>query len=524
MSEPRKRLIGLLDYIEQVVRLDERVVFRLSEYRLPDGSSFVISRSDTQKLPNVRHDFRDEEGPVWLEIERLARKEPPLPPKEIAEWLVLSPDPTIHPEIRDYRLVTVSIAQRDAALAKGAVRAEDVSEVPRKRDVPETTPPKFDLKLRLEDRPALRSAIKEWIDGPWTDWYVEEIPRRQTIALYQRLYRVFQLLEVGSSESSIELIWGVGLVRWQKDGVLLERPLLERRVEIELDDLRGGLIRVRPTSTDAFVDLKPYEGLGCVNLPSLSDLIRREIQRAGENEGISPFSTESYETILSAAATRLDPDGCYVPEIDATAEAANTSRLTVTDKWVLFARPRSQHIVLQDIDRLRRVADDMQTQIKGLPEHLVTEPSGAPTNDTWKPLSGKIGETQQEPGSAQAPTDVGDVFFPKPFNDDQMEIIRRLSHADGFVVQGPPGTGKTHTIANLICHCMATGQRALVVSRGESALAALKEQLPKEVRPLAIAVLSNEREGLRQIERAIREIQSVVEQTAPRVSTPPSPD
>lgn len=83
-------------------------------------------------------------------------------------------------------------------------------------------------------------------------------------------------------------------------------------------------------------------------------------------------------------------------------------------------------------------------------------------------------------------------------------------------MQGPPGTGKTHTIANLICHAMATGQRVLVVSRGEAALAVLKEQLPKEVRPLAISVLSNEREGLRQVESAIREIQGVVEGTQPQ--------
>ena len=63
---------------------------------------------------------------------------------------------------------------------------------------------------------------------------------------------------------------------------------------------------------------------------------------------------------------------------------------------------------------------------------------------------------------------------------------------------------------------MATGQRVLVVSRGEAALAVLKEQLPREVQPLAIAVLSNEREGLRQIESAIREIQGVVEGTQPQ--------
>ena len=63
---------------------------------------------------------------------------------------------------------------------------------------------------------------------------------------------------------------------------------------------------------------------------------------------------------------------------------------------------------------------------------------------------------------------------------------------------------------------MATGQRVLVVSRSESALAVLKEQLPPEVQPLAIAVLSNERQGLRQVENAIREIQTVTEGTSPQ--------
>lgn len=134
----------------------------------------------------------------------------------------------------------------------------------------------------------------------------------------------------------------------------------------------------------------------------------------------------------------------------------------------------------------------------------------------WQPLSTIIG--QSGGGSDTPPPDDGafDVFFPKPFNDDQLQIIRRLARSDGLVVQGPPGTGKTHTIANLICHAMATGQRVLVVSRGEAALAVLKEQLPEEVRPLAISVLSNEREGLRQIESAIREIQSVVQGTQPQ--------
>jgi hypothetical protein len=192
----------------------------------------------------------------------------------------------------------------------------------------------------------------------------------------------------------------------------------------------------------------------------------------------------------------------------------DTARLIITDRWVLFARPRSQHLVLHDIDRLRRTVEDEKTEIKGLAERLVTEPSRT-AGPAWEPLSPKIGATGPKPVPSDLPIEFGDVFFPKPFNDDQIEIIRRLSRADGFVVQGPPGTGKTHTIANLICHAMATGQRILVVSHGESALAVLKEHLPREVQQLAISVLSNERQGLGQIESAIRQIQSVVERTRP---------
>jgi hypothetical protein len=121
MTNAQQKLVGLLDYVEQVVRLDERVAFRLSDYHLPDGTTFAVNQTDTQNLPAVRHDHRDEEGPVWLEVERLVRKKPPAPPDDIAERIVVSADPSRSPETRTDRLITVTIAERDAALAMGDV-------------------------------------------------------------------------------------------------------------------------------------------------------------------------------------------------------------------------------------------------------------------------------------------------------------------------------------------------------------------------------------------------------------------
>ena len=247
----------------------------------------------------------------------------------------------------------------------------------------------------------------------------------------------FQLLEVGAAESSIELMWGIGSVNWRKDGKLLDRPLLERRVEIELDDARGGLIRVRPTAADPLFDLKPYEELGCSGLASLSDLIRREMKLASENEGVSPFARESFEPILSAAAARLDPDAGYASSLEPAAEP-NPEHLTITDGWVLFARPRSQHVVLQDIDRLRRSAEDEETSISGVAERIVTEPSQTVGDDGWLPLSTVIGGSKAGEAAGESEVGFGDVFFPKPFNSDQVDRLNDSAGRGAEIEISPP--------------------------------------------------------------------------------------
>ncbi len=104
-----------------------------------------------------------------------------------------------------------------------------------------------------------------------------------------------------------------------------------------------------------------------------------------------------------------------------------------------------------------------------------------------------------------------DLYFPKPFNDEQVRIVQLLDVSDGVVVQGPPGTGKTHTIANVICHYLADGKRVLVTSMKDPALAVLQQQLPEEIRPLAIALLSSEQDGMKQFEHAIHKIASEVQ-------------
>ena len=65
---PRERLARLLNYVEQVVRLDERVVFQLSDYHLPDGTAFAINGLEHRTCPVFALVFatmKDQFGLKW---------------------------------------------------------------------------------------------------------------------------------------------------------------------------------------------------------------------------------------------------------------------------------------------------------------------------------------------------------------------------------------------------------------------------------------------------------------------------
>jgi len=62
---------------------------------------------------------------------------------------------------------------------------------------------------------------------------------------------------------------------------------------------------------------------------------------------------------------------------------------------------------------------------------------------------------------------------------------------------------KPYTIRDIISHMLATGRRVLVVSHGETALRSFKINCQREYADLAISVTTSEREGMKQVEKAI---------------------
>ncbi|MBI4680911.1 MAG: AAA family ATPase, partial [Nitrospirae bacterium] len=98
------------------------------------------------------------------------------------------------------------------------------------------------------------------------------------------------------------------------------------------------------------------------------------------------------------------------------------------------------------------------------------------------------------------------VYFPLHTNDDQLKIIQKLNSSNGVRVQGPPGTGKSHTIANIICHYLATGKKILVTAYAPRALKVLQDKIPKELLALCVSVLGHDTQSIQNLQKAVNEI------------------
>ena len=155
-----ERLSELLGYVEQVIRLDEWPAFRLSDYRLLTGQTFVFHQHEFHALPEITHDLTDEDGAIWLTIQRLKRDKPPAPPEAIAPWLNLFPDPDKSPAPRDSLIRTVSSTERSDLLRRGEVRPEDCAEA-----MGSNAKGRFDVRIRLEDRPEIKAAAETCISS-----------------------------------------------------------------------------------------------------------------------------------------------------------------------------------------------------------------------------------------------------------------------------------------------------------------------------------------------------------------------
>ena len=99
------------------------------------------------------------------------------------------------------------------------------------------------------------------------------------------------------------------------------------------------------------------------------------------------------------------------------------------------------------------------------------------TKRFYKSLLGKFLTPEQRADNRNDNAFAPVTWVPGAMPQSTRRLIDSLNHHDLVLLEGPPGTGKTHTIMNLLIHCINTKQRVLIVSDQQAAIEALVEKL-----------------------------------------------
>ncbi|WP_108645592.1 AAA domain-containing protein [Polynucleobacter rarus] len=485
MPEPRNLLCQVFDYIgEQLKSIDPR------GFNLANQVGWKIKALDIQNKPGVTLNIQVPEDHIWLRVSRLEEQPSPRITNEEFKDLI---------EVRDNPFSKEPEIIESALLQKIIQKFGD----------------EFSQEERDRELVQLRTSLKVYLDAykqNWRSWALAEKPRRETIKLYSDLFALKNQMESEEASKPSELVWGIGVSAWkmQYEGGLFDYqyPLITQAVEISLEENMD--IELRSRSLEPRIEIEPFIAASIAGAADLE--YRGKAQLTSNPERVlNPFDSSTYQDVLKMLSGGIQSKGTYEETIEPKNFLTPTDNFNVTDLWVIFTRPKNNSYLQADLERLiKKLEEGCEIPLGSLA--LVTPPSDDVVR--YETINFR-GVSSRGNGSGSKPKE---LFFPLPYNQEQVTIIQQLESSPGVTVQGPPGTGKTHTIANIICHYLATGKRVLVTSKGEPALKVLQEKIPEDVRHLTVALLTNDRQGMAQFEKSISSIQHGVSQIHPQIA------
>ena len=454
-DDPRGRAIKLFRYLRDIAELRLRKTVDWAEW------DAVIWLSDLSEPDNCRTRLDEEDLDDWIRVERPSPPpRPPPPPPVLAPWV----DPE---QIKDWN---GSPELREAA------HIDDLSS-----EADGDSP--ANVVERLEDHPEVLGAWRIYQDR-WLDWAAKREAVEPEHEIYRRFFgahnRVVQLGE------QYEVVLAVGLLRLRIGDTTVRRHLVTAPASLTYDT-DSGLICVVPAE------------MGHQRIRLEDEMVPPDAQPtgiAGEIREVLGAADGPFEESVISALTR------WVLAADAAGELTQDLRRgdrATTTPEVRFAPA----VVLR-----KRQARSLRETYDTIIEELEQSDDGADIPPT---VSDLVNDTSEGSQGDRMDDGVGPLgrfeapdrpFFPLPANPQQHRIVEELGYRRGVVVQGPPGTGKSHTIANLISHCLATGLRVLVTSHTVRALQVLKGQLPDGIRDLVVSVLGAGREGAQDLQRS----------------------
>ena len=395
----------------------------------------------------------------WLVVRRVVEPKRPNPPEECLPWLdgVNLDEPSAPPVINVTRTVLDDLGQ------------------PEEGTIPE----------------AVQAQFSTYVNRAWIPWAEKAKVARAIGPVYKMLFSICQ--ELKGKEDVWELYIGVGLLDFRRGAERRHRHLLAFPAEIRLDD-KSGTITVGP-SPDVVAPRAELEFLDPAERGRLERLLE---SRSGQLEEVWPSVHDRrliQDQLLAPLTNNLSDEAQYRDDLSPI--SARPDSIMASYAPALVMRPKTT-----------KSLDELLAKIEKDTAGTTPRITAAELPTPWRRMM-EHAAAWQSPGDKLADATGGSldrVFFPLPSNEEQSKIVRHASGSAGVVVQGPPGTGKSHTIANLISHYLATGQRVLVTAQTAQALEVLRDKMPVELQDLCVCLLGDTRRTDKDLQKSVKGI------------------
>ena len=453
-SEKNNKAIRLIAYLGELAKLRSKLVQDIQTYEK------VLWVHDIPREPKYCYakgwGNQDEiDDDIWIEIRKYQEPQLPSVPDICAKWVnhdTLSNIDNV-PEL--YQTTVEQVEEIDAESGETIV---------------------VNKTIDLDDNPQIQVEWKKYLDDKWLPWTEVHAKWQRVHKVYSKLFNIYQdQLKLGEE---YELAFGIGLLTWKTPSShLVRRHLITAKASLSFE-AHLGKFTVRPSADGPQLDVE----LDMLDIeeqpPNIKQLIHDGLKSANDNL----WDRSSTDTLLDAITNSLADkgEGDYFPErIESTSNNAS-AKPVVEYAPALFLRKRSIRGLEMTLEEIRKQVE------KGVAiPHEFLDLCELDEID-----GGSEGNLDEEKNHAMPASDET-IYFPLPSNEAQRRIIHTLNTNKGVLVQGPPGTGKSHTIANLICHLLATGKRVLITAKTPRALQVLYKKLPEDIRPLCMNLLGS---------------------------------
>lgn len=463
-SAVESKAVRLARYLKEFVGLRSTTIRDVEKYESVLWFSDMPNASECRS-PAWNDDF--EPGDPWLEVHKQQFPKPPVPPALILPWIDEQSLRQASAEIPDLKKTRL-----EPDLGAEVVEGEE--------------PPL--VERHLGDHPEVTKAYEQFRPG-WLAWSGEYRRRDGIQKIYAELFRLHT--QVQKQGEIVELVLGLGLLDWpaSSTSTSIRRHVVTARVDL-LFSPATGVIRLHAAADGAQLRIED-DMLEAELRPQRSHYATVEEQLSA----IDDWDRSSMVAALKTWAAALDSDSEWSPDLSIGSRASTKPKVSFAPALLLRKRTQAGMV---------RTYEAIINQISDSPENI---PPG------WASLltdEDDFDELEREPvadgSEAQVHAPTREVYFPLAANREQRRIVEAIERRRGVLVQGPPGTGKSHTIANLMCHLLATGKRVLITAETGRALQVLKEKLPKEIQPLCVSLLGQSGDAFAELNSAVEGI------------------